>query len=56
MVLQITVGAFFPDTIGEAIKEELAFSGFALEDLQELLKRPKRNALRIARALDSLHL
>ena len=46
--LQITVvGAFFPDTIGEAIKEELALSGLALEDLQELLKKTE--------ALDTVH-
>ena len=48
VVFQITVvGAFFPDTIGEAIKEELALSGLALEDLQELLKKTE--------ALDTVH-
>ena len=33
------VGAFFPDAIREAIEDELAESGLALEDLREFLKK-----------------
>ena len=33
------VGAFFPDAIREAIEDELAESGLALEDLRESLKK-----------------
>ena len=39
-LLKITVvGAFFPDAIREAIEDELAESGLALEDLREFLKK-----------------
>ena len=39
-ILKITVvGAFFPDAIREAIEDELAESGLALEDLREFLKK-----------------
>ena len=39
-ILQITVlGAFFPDVIRNAIKEELAESGVTLKDLRKLLKK-----------------
>ena len=42
LILQITVaGAFFPDAIREAIEDELAESGLALEDLREFVKRKK---------------
>ena len=38
-------GAFFPDAIREAIEDELAESGLALEDLREFVK--KKEALAI---------
>ena len=40
LILKITVvGAFFPDAIREAIEDELAESGLALEDLREYVKK-----------------
>jgi hypothetical protein len=46
LILQVTVaGAFFPDAIREAIEDELAESGLALEDLREFVK--KKEALAI---------
>lgn len=40
LILKITVvGAFFPDAIREAIEDELAESGLALEDLREYLEK-----------------
>jgi hypothetical protein len=46
LILQIAVaGAFFPDAIREAIEDELAESGLALEDLREFVK--KKEALAI---------
>ena len=40
VMLQITiVGAFFPDVIRKAIKEELAARSVRLKDLRELVKR-----------------
>jgi len=40
LILQITiVGAFFPDVIREAIKDEMAEQSITLEDLRNLVKR-----------------
>ena len=40
LILQITiVGAFFPDVIREAIKDEMAEQSITVEDLRNLVKR-----------------
>ena len=40
LILQITiVGAFFPDVIREAIKNEMAEQNITVEDLRNLVKR-----------------
>jgi hypothetical protein len=45
LVLQIRVAfAFFPDVIHEAISDEMAEHGLAIEDLHELLRRAESPA------------
>jgi hypothetical protein len=40
LVLQIKVaGAFFPNEVREALKNEMAEQGITIEDLQEVLKK-----------------